>query len=216
MNGTVVQYNFLRMENEDFYGLDYAIVINENEDTVTLLPFNNKFVKDSIASFCLGKIDGFLEIRNEGYIENSGQYVHFDKIIDVPKADVTPVAAQDTLGNLYVSEDGSFVPVKLSNYQMNMVSERQEIFNEGETTTPLGLIFKADKSYKLDYDSISSKELLDLGSTTFDRYREYNFGNEKIVVFYIDGKRYSLTMRKGDSSSLKERNSELMEVFQIA
>lgn len=216
MNGTVVQYNFLRMENEDFYGLDYAIVINENEDTVTLLPFNNKFVKDSIASFCLGKIDGFLEIRNEGYIENSGQYVHFDKIIDVPKADVTPVAAQDTLGNLYVSEDGSFVPVKLSNYQMNMVSERQEIFNEGEATTPLGLIFKADKSYKLDYDSISSKELLDLGSTTFDRYREYNFGNEKIVVFYIDGKRYSLTMRKGDSSSLKERNSELMEVFQIA
>ena len=216
MKGNVVQYNFLRMENKELHDLAYAIVIGEKEGMLTLLPFNNKFTKDSIASFCLGKIEGFLEIRNEGFIENDGQYVHFDKIVEVPASDVTSVYKQDTYGSLLKDSEGNFVPVSLNEDQLKMVDDRQEIFEEGEATTPLGLIFKADKSYKLDYNSISSSELLSLGNTKFDRYREYNFGNEKIVVFFIDGKRYSLTMRKEGSASIAERNNEISEAFKIA
>lgn len=216
MKGNIIQYNFLRMDNEDFYDLDYAIVLEDKGDKLTILPFNNKFAKDSISSFCLGKIDGFIEIRNEGFIENSGQYVYFEKMIDVNKSDVNLVYKQDLDGNLIKNENGDFIPVTLSDSQNEMISIRYELYEEGEAKTPLGVIFKADKSFKLDYNSISSKELLELGNTRFDRYREFNFGDEKVLLFFIDGKRYSIIMRKGHTFTREERNSALAVHFNIA
>ncbi len=263
MKGNIIQYNFLRMEDKDFYAFDYSIVLEDKGDMLTILPFNNKFAKDSISTFCLGKIDGFLEIRNEGFIENAGQYVHFEKMMDVPKADVhmvykqdinggllkdengefipitlsdeqnemiaekhelyeegeakTPLSVkQDINGGLLKDENGEFIPITLSDEQNEMIAEKHELYEEGEAKTPLSVIFKADKSFKLDYNSISSKELLELGNTEFDRYREFNFGDEKVLLFFIDEKRYSIIMRKGHTLSREERNSALAVHFNIA
>lgn len=216
MKGNIIQYNFLRMDNEDFYDLDYAIVLEDRGNELTILPFNNKFTKDSISSFCLGKIDGFMEIRNEGFIENPGQYVHFEKMIDVNKNDVHLVYKQDLDGNLLKDVNGDFIPVTLSDSQNEMISVKYELYEEGEAKTPLGVIFKADKSFKLDYNSISSKELLELGNTKFDRYREFNFDDEKVLLFFIDGKLYSIIMRKGHTFTREERNSALAVHFNIA
>ena len=216
MKGNIIQYNFLRMEDKDFYAFDYSIVLEDKGDMLTILPFNNKFAKDSISTFCLGKIDGFLEIRNEGFIENAGQYVHFEKMMDVPKADVHMVYKQDINGGLLKDENGEFIPITLSDEQNEMIAEKHELYEEGEAITPLSVIFKADKSFKLDYNSISSKELLELGNTKFDRYREFNFGDEKVLLFFIDEKRYSIIMRKGHTLSREERNSALAVHFNIA
>lgn len=216
MKGNIIQYNFLRMEDKDFYAFDYSIVLEDKGDMLTILPFNNKFAKDSISTFCLGKIDGFLEIRNEGFIENAGQYVHFEKMMDVPKADVHMVYKQDINGGLLKDENGEFIPITLSDEQNEMIAEKHELYEEGEAKTPLSVIFKADKSFKLDYNSISSKELLELGNTEFDRYREFNFGDEKVLLFFIGGKRYSIIMRKGHTLSREERNSALAVHFNIA
>lgn len=83
MKGKIVQYNFADIE-EEVYSLDYAIAWNTDEENVNIIPFTNKFCKESIESFCLGKIDNFVEILNEGFVENH-HYVHLDKMISVPK-----------------------------------------------------------------------------------------------------------------------------------
>ena len=42
-----------------------------------------------------------------------------------------------------------------------------------------------------------------------DKYREYNFKDKKVVVFFVEGKRYSVVMVPTDNKDLAYRNDSL-------
>ena len=42
-----------------------------------------------------------------------------------------------------------------------------------------------------------------------DKYREYNFKDKKVVVFFVEGKRYSVVMVPTDNKDLSYRNESL-------
>ena len=48
-------------------------------------------------------------------------------------------------------------------------------------------------------------------STRYARYatREYNFKDKKVVVFFVEGKRYSVVMVPTDNKDLAYRNDSL-------
>ena len=107
MLGDIIRYNFFALDDVDYetYSLDYAVIldIDEDKNTVKILPISNKFSKDSIESFCIGLIPGFVEIKNEGYVRNK-HYVHFSKVIDVRPEELHPVHVQDISGSILKNE----------------------------------------------------------------------------------------------------------------
>ncbi|HGM1112715.1 TPA: hypothetical protein ACKOK0_002310, partial [Clostridioides difficile] len=54
-----------------------------------------------------------------------------------------------------------------------------------------------------------------LGYESIDRYKEYNFDNDKILIFFINKKRYSVIMKKTNNSDndLVSRNNAIKELF---
>lgn len=216
MVGDIVRYNFFALDNADkeTYALDYAIVLDKDDENklIKILPFTSKYNKDSIENFCIGDIPGFVEIRNEGYVNNK-QYVHFDKIMDVGVDELYPVHHQDVYGRILRSDSGNPINVKLDSDQMNVVMDRYGIYEAGEEKNLVNLLTKADPSYVLDYDSNDINELCGICNKKMDKYREYNFSDKKVVVFFVEGKRYSVIMEASDNSDLGHRNAKLKEML---
>ncbi|MCC0684893.1 hypothetical protein KGF42_06265 [Clostridioides sp. ZZV15-6383] len=213
MKGKIVQYNFADIE-EEVYSLDYAIAWNTDRENVNIIPFTNKFCKESIESFCLGKIDNFVEILNEGFVENH-HYVHLDKMVSVPKKKVNLVYQQDTHGYLLRDDNNNLIPAKITSEQSKSISNKMELFCAGEEKCLINILLKADPSYILDVNSIKDKNILNLGYESIDRYKEYNFDDDKILIFFINKKRYSVIMKKTNNSSndLASRNNAIKELF---
>lgn len=46
-----------------------------------------------------------------------------------------------------------------------------------------------------------------------DKYREYNFSDKKVIVFFVDGDRYSIVMEATNNDDLECRNQDLKKVF---
>ena len=135
MLGDIIRYNFFALDDVDYetYSLDYAVIldIDEDKNTVKILPISNKFSKDSIESFCIGLIPGFVEIKNEGYVSNK-QYVHFSKVIDVRPEELHPVHVQDISGSILKSENDKAISVALTDDQLERVLRKYKIYEIGD------------------------------------------------------------------------------------
>lgn len=216
MIGDIVRYNFFALDDADkeTYSLDYAIVLDKDEenDIIKILPFTNKYNKDSIESFCIGDIPGFVEIKNEGYVNNK-QYVHFDKIMDVNLHELYSVHSQDVYGRISRDESGNPIKVRLNEEQLDRIVNRYGIYEEGEERNILNLLTKSDARYILNEELNDIEMLKDVCSKEMDKYREYNFKEKKVVVFFVDGVRYSITMETCDNEDLNKRNQGLMNLF---
>ena len=216
MVGDIVRYNFFALDNADkeTYALDYAIVLDKNEenDIIKILPFTSKYNKDSIESFCIGDIPGFVEIKNEGYVNNK-QYVHFDKIIDVNAEELYPVHHQDVYGRISRTDSGSPINVKLADDQLDRVINRYGIYEAGEEKNLVNLLTKAHPTYEICSKENDIDELREVCNEEMDKYREYNFSDKKVVVFFVDGKRYSVVMKSTGNDDIESRNSELKKVL---
>ncbi len=216
MIGNIVRYNFFALDHadEETYALDYAIVLDNDKENgiIKILPFSSKYRKDSIESFCIGDIPGFVEIKNEGYVNNK-QYVHFDKIMDVSLDELYPLHHQDVYGRLLRDELGQAVELVLAEEQLKRVITRYGIYEEGEEKNIINLLSKADAQYILDAEDNDLKSLRKVANREMDRYREYNFSDKKIVVFFVDGERYSVVLRKTENENLEDRNSDIVELF---
>ncbi|MBC2575952.1 hypothetical protein [Peptostreptococcus canis] len=215
MLGDIVRYNFFALEDvdKDTYTLDYAVVldINEENDTIKILPISNKFHKDSIESFCIGEIPGFVEIKNEGYVHNK-QYVHFSKILNVPESELYPVHVQDLCGNITRKEDGSPLNVALEDEQLERILRKYKIYEIGEEKSLINLLMKSEVGFVLS-DEVDVDEIKKISSKGMDKYREYNFNDKKIIVFFVEGKRYSIKMVMTENNSVEERNKKLKEIL---
>lgn len=208
MLGDIIRYNFFALDDVDYetYSLDYAVIldIDEDKNTVKILPISNKFSKDSIESFCIGLIPGFVEIKNEGYVSNK-QYVHFSKVIDVRPEELHPVHVQDISGSILKSENDKAISVALTDDQLERVLRKYKIYEIGEERNLINLLMKSDAQFVLA-DSNEIDQIRKVCNKEMDKYREYNFKDKKVVVFFVEGKRYSVVMVPTDNKDLAYRN----------
>lgn len=211
MLGDIIRYNFFALDDVDYetYSLDYAVIldIDEDKNTVKILPISNKFSKDSIESFCIGLIPGFVEIKNEGYVSNK-QYVHFSKVIDVRPEELHPVHVQDISGSILKSENDKAISVALTDDQLERVLRKYKIYEIGEERNLINLLMKSDAQFVLA-DSNEIDQIRKVCNKEMDKYREYNFKDKKVVVFFVEGKRYSVVMVPTDNKDLAYRNNSL-------
>ena len=211
MLGDIIRYNFFALDDVDYetYSLDYAVIldIDEDKNTVKILPISNKFSKDSIESFCIGLIPGFIEIKNEGYVSNK-QYVHFSKVIDVRPEELHPVHFQDISGSILKSENDKAISVALTDDQLERVLRKYKIYEIGEERNLINLLMKSDAQFVLA-DSNEIDQIRKVCNKEMDKYREYNFKDKKVVVFFVEGKRYSVVMVPTDNKDLAYRNDSL-------
>lgn len=211
MLGDIIRYNFFALDDVDYetYSLDYAVIldIDEDKNTVKILPISNKFSKDSIESFCIGLIPGFVEIKNEGYVSNK-QYVHFSKVIDVRPEELHPVHVQDISGSILKSENDKAISVALTDDQLERVLRKYKIYEIGEERNLINLLMKSDAQFVLE-DSNEIDQIRKVCNKEMDKYREYNFKDKKVVVFFVEGKRYSVVMVPTDNKDLAYRNDSL-------
>ncbi|MBF1048905.1 MAG: hypothetical protein HXL22_05905, partial [Peptostreptococcus sp.] len=177
MLGDIIRYNFFALDDVDYetYSLDYAVIldIDEDKNTVKILPISNKFSKDSIESFCIGLIPGFVEIKNEGYVSNK-QYVHFSKVIDVRPEELHPVHVQDISGSILKSENDKAISVALTDDQLERVLRKYKIYEIGEERNLINLLMKSDAQFVLA-DSNEIDQIRNVCNKEMDKYREYNF-----------------------------------------
>lgn len=211
MLGDIIRYNFFALDDVDYetYSLDYAVIldIDEDKNTVKILPISNKFSKDSIESFCIGLIPGFVEIKNEGYVSNK-QYVHFSKVIDVRPEELHPVHVQDISGSILKSENDKAISVALTDDQLERVLRKYKIYEIGEERNLINLLMKSDAQFVLA-DSNEIDQIRKVCNKEMDKYREYNFKDKKVVVFFVEGKRYSVVMVPTNNKDLVYRNDSL-------
>ena len=211
MLGDIIRYNFFALDDVDYetYSLDYAVIldIDEDKNTVKILPISNKFSKDSIESFCIGLIPGFVEIKNEGYGSNK-QYVHFSKVIDVRPEELHPVHVQDISGSILKNENDKAMSVALTDDQLERVLRKYKIYEIGEERNLINLLMKSDAQFVLE-DSNEIDQIRKVCNKEMDKYREYNFKDKKVVVFFVEGKRYSVVMVPTDNKDLAYRNDSL-------
>lgn len=211
MLGDIIRYNFFALDDVDYetYSLDYAVIldIDEDKNTVKILPISNKFSKDSIESFCIGLIPGFVEIKNEGYVSNK-QYVHFSKVIDVRPEELHPVHVQDISGSILKNENDKAMSVALTDDQLERVLRKYKIYEIGEERNLINLLMKSDAQFVLA-DSNEIDQIRKVCNKEMDKYREYNFKDKKVVVFFVEGKRYSVVMVPTDNKDLAYRNDSL-------
>lgn len=211
MLGDIIRYNFFALDDVDYetYSLDYAVIldIDEDKNTVKILPISNKFSKDSIESFCIGLIPGFVEIKNEGYVSNK-QYVHFSKVIDVRPEELHPVHVQDISGSILKNENDKAISVALTDDQLERVLRKYKIYEIGEERNLINLLMKSDAQFVLA-DSNEIDQIRKVCNKEMDKYREYNFKDKKVVVFFVEGKRYSVVMVPTDNKDLAYRNDSL-------
>ena len=211
MLGDIIRYNFFALDDVDYetYSLDYAVIldIDEDKNTVKILPISNKFSKDSIESFCIGLIPGFVEIKNEGYVSNK-QYVHFSTVIDVRPDEVHPVHVQDISGSILKDDKGNPISVALTDDQLEKILRKYKIYEIGEERNLINLLMKSDAQFMLA-DSNELDQIRKVCNVEMDKYREYNFKDKKVVVFFVEGKRYSVVMVPTDNKDLSYRNESL-------
>ncbi|MBL6465616.1 MAG: hypothetical protein JNG49_04295 [Peptostreptococcus stomatis] len=211
MLGDIIRYNFFALDDVDYetYSLDYAVIldIDEDKNTVKILPISNKFSKDSIESFCIGLIPGFVEIKNEGYVSNK-QYVHFSKVIDVRTDELHPVHVQDISGSILKDDKGNPISVALTDDQLEKILRKYKIYEIGEERNLINLLMKSDAQFMLA-DSNEMDQIRKVCNVEMDKYREYNFKDKKVVVFFVEGKRYSVVMVPTDNKDLSYRNESL-------
>jgi len=211
MLGDIIRYNFFALDDVDYetYSLDYAVIldIDEDKNTVKILPISNKFSKDSIESFCIGLIPGFVEIKNEGYVSNK-QYVHFSKVIDVRPDELHPVHVQDISGSILKDDKGNPISVALTDDQLEKILRKYKIYEIGEERNLINLLMKSDAQFMLA-DSNEMDQIRKVCNMEMDKYREYNFKDKKVVVFFVEGKRYSVVMVPTDNKDLSYRNEGL-------
>ena len=211
MLGDIIRYNFFALDDVDYetYSLDYAVIldIDEDKNTVKILPISNKFSKDSIESFCIGLIPGFVEIKNEGYVSNK-QYVHFSKVIDVGPDELHPVHVQDISGSILKDDKGNPISVALTDDQLEKILRKYKIYEIGEERNLINLLMKSDAQFMLA-DSNQMDQIRKVCNMEMDKYREYNFKDKKVVVFFVEGKRYSVVMVPTDNKDLSYRNESL-------
>lgn len=211
MLGDIIRYNFFALDDVDYetYSLDYAVIldIDEDKNTVKILPISNKFSKDSIESFCIGLVPGFVEIKNEGYVSNK-QYVHFSKVIDVRPEELHPVHVQDISGSILKNENDKAISVALTDDQLERVLRKYKIYEIGEERNLINLLMKSDAQFVLA-DSNEIDQIRNVCNKEMDKYREYNFKDKKVVVFFVEGKRYSVVMVPTDNKDLAYRNDSL-------
>ena len=211
MLGDIIRYNFFALDDVDYetYSLDYAVIldIDEDKNTVKILPISNKFSKDSIESFCIGLIPGFVEIKNEGYVSNK-QYVHFSKVIDVRPDELHPVHVQDISGSILKDDKGNPISVALTDDQLEKILRKYKIYEIGEERNLINLLMKSDAQFMLA-DSNEMDQIRKVCNVEMDKYREYNFKDKKVVVFFVEGKRYSVVMVPTNNKDLAYRNDSL-------
>ena len=211
MLGDIIRYNFFALDDVDYetYSLDYAVIldIDEDKNTVKILPISNKFSKDSIESFCIGLIPGFVEIKNEGYVSNK-QYVHFSKVIDVRPDELHPVHVQNISGSILKDDKGNPISVALTDDQLEKILRKYKIYEIGEERNLINLLMKSDAQFMLA-DSNEMDQIRKVCNMEMDKYREYNFKDKKVVVFFVEGKRYSVVMVPTDNKDLSYRNESL-------
>ena len=211
MLGDIIRYNFFALDDVDYetYSLDYAVIldIDEDKNTVKILPISNKFSKDSIESFCIGLVPGFVEIKNEGYVSNK-QYVHFSKVIDVRPEELHPVHVQDISGSILKNENDKAISVALTDDQLERVLRKYKIYEIGEERNLINLLMKSDAQFVLA-DSNEIDQIRKGCNKEMDKYREYNFKDKKVVVFFVEGKRYSVVMVPTNNKDLVYRNDSL-------
>ena len=211
MLGDIIRYNFFALDDVDYetYSLDYAVIldIDEDKNTVKILPISNKFSKASIESFCIGLVPGFVEIKNEGYVSNK-QYVHFSKVIDVRPEELHPVHVQDISGSILKNENDKAISVALTDDQLERVLRKYKIYEIGEERNLINLLMKSDAQFVLA-DSNEIDQIRKVCNKEMDKYREYNFKDKKVVVFFVEGKRYSVVMVPTNNKDLVYRNDSL-------
>ncbi|MEG0250039.1 MAG: hypothetical protein RR561_02570 [Peptostreptococcus sp.] len=216
MLGDIVRYNFFALDDasEETYLLDYAIVLDgdDENDNIKILPFTSRYNKDSIESFCIGCIPGFVEVKNEGYVNNR-QYVHFNKVLEVDKAELYPVHHQDVYGRVLRNNVGNPMNVALAEEQLDRIMDKYGIYEEGEEKNLINLLKKSHATFTLNSDQNNIEELREVCGKEMEKYREYNFNDKKIVVFFVDGERYSVVMRDTNNKDLDTRNNDLKEIL---
>ena len=67
---------------------------------------------------------------------------------------------------------------------------------------------KSDAQFMLA-DSNEMDQIRKVCNVEMDKYREYNFKDKKVVVFFVEGKRYSVVMVPTDNKDLTYRNESI-------
>ncbi|MDI0267202.1 type II toxin-antitoxin system PemK/MazF family toxin [Clostridioides difficile] len=206
--GYIVQCNFTGLGNElDF--LHFAVVWNSSsrEETINILPLTSKKKENSLRTFFLGKIEGFItKDDNNNYI-NKNSYVYISKMMEVSRKRVKLIYKQNNNGK-FQKIDERLIPLSIDEKYIKPISDCIKLFyiNEGDYLVNILINMRSD--YFLDIDELKNNKILELGYRYIEHFKEHTIDEKKIIICFIDGERYSLVMRKLNESNWNKFKSE--------
>ncbi|MDK0637173.1 type II toxin-antitoxin system PemK/MazF family toxin [Clostridium perfringens] len=184
----------------------YAVVWNSNgwNENINIIPLTSKFKPESKSTFWLGKIKNFMS-KDEGIFINKDSYIYLNRLMEVSRLRVRLIYQEDTKGNKILDYKNRFIPVSLDEATMNTISNSIKLTYAGEGTCLVDLLLKYKPDTFIDLETLSDKNIFNIGYRLIDSYTQYSFGEENILIFFVDGIRYSLKIK---NINWKRFNSE--------
>lgn len=175
----------------------YAVVWNSNgwNENINIIPLTSKFKPESKSIFWLGKIKNFMSKDGSRFV-NKDSYIYLNRLMEVSRLRVKLIYQEDTKGNKLTDYKGKFIPVQLDDSTINTISKSIKLTYSGEGVCLVDLLLKYKADNFIDLESLSDQNILNIGYRSIDDYKEYLFGEEIILIFFIDEVRYSLKIKR--------------------
>lgn len=175
----------------------YAIVWKSNgwSENINIIPLTSKFKPESKSVFWLGKINNFMSI-DDGKFINKDSYIYLNRLMEVSRLRVKLIYQEDIEGNKLTDSRGRYIPVKIDDTMINTISKSIKLNYSDDGICLVDLLLKYKPDNFIDLDSLSDKNILNIGYRLIDKYKEYLFDGESILIFFVDEVRYSLKIKK--------------------
>lgn len=165
---------------------------NEN---INIIPLTSKFKVESKGTFCLGKIKNFMSKDGQTFC-NKESYIYLNRLMEVSRLRVRLIYQEDIKGNKITDINGNPIPVKVDDNMIDTISKSIMLNYSNQGICLVDLLLKSKPDNFLDLNSLSDQMILDVGYRMIDSYKEYLFPNDCILVFFINGKKYSIKRKK--------------------
>lgn len=200
--GNIVKCEFIGIGKElkdSHYGIVWSAP--NNNENLNLIPLTSKFKKESVQIFDIGCIPNFITLDDTGNYINKNSYVYINKMMEVSRKRIKLFYQKDAHGNMIkIVKNGKQynAPVQTTDQQLRRVMEGIKLFYGEKQETLIDIIKKQHMSYFCD---VGNEEIFKLGFRLVEKYVVHRIKNNIVIIFYIDGNRYSLTLWKMNDSN---------------
>ena len=134
--------------------------------------------------------------KDDGKFINKDSYIYLNRLMEVSRLRVKLIYQEDTKGNKLTDSRGRYIPIKLDDAIINTISKSIKLNYSDDGICLVDLLLKYKPDNFIVLDSLSDKNILNIGYRLIDKYKEYLFDGEIILIFFVDELRYSLRIKR--------------------